>query len=334
MQIRQLALEPSIVPVKPIINIPPLVQTLLDDGAALALNLSGGVDSQALVYELAKTHRQQGWTGPILAIHCDMGATEWHQTKAICQQIALQSEIELVIVEADLLTAWQRRMHKLMSEGNTKPFWSDAKNRYCTSLKVNALHQYLRKFKCIVSAIGLRSEESDNRAGKSQTSLCQISTSRILQIIGHKTVQVKGKPRRRIVREPYKLVSPEEGYTRWVESGMIGRFVIDWLPLHTVRKNTIWQICGHSIEELQERRALHNAGFETEALAEWNCHPAYVWGADRLSCALCVLGNWATLKAGAIHNPSLFQILREMEVYSGKTFQNGRSLEQLEAFIP
>ncbi|MGG6262885.1 phosphoadenosine phosphosulfate reductase family protein [Leptolyngbya sp. AN03gr2] len=334
MQIKQLELEPSIVPASPLIGIPPLVKTLLDQGAALALNLSGGVDSQALVYELATLYRQNKWNGPILAIHCDMGQTEWPQTKAICEQIAKKSGIELIIVEADLLNAWQQRMDKLMLEGNTKPFWSDAKNRYCTSLKVGALHQYLRKFKCLVSAIGLRAEESDNRAGKAQTSLCKISTSRILQVVGYKTIRVKNKERLRTVKEPYRNVLAEEAYDRWVQQGMIGRFAIDWLPLHAVKKNTIWQICGHSFEELQERRALHNAGFRTEALTGWNCHPAYVWGADRLSCALCVLGNWATLKTGAIHNTELFQTLREMEIRSGKTFQNGRSLKQFEGFIP
>lgn len=334
MQIKQLVLEPSIVPTAPTISIPPLVQTLLSSGAALALNLSGGVDSQALVYELATLYQQNNWSGPIFVIHCDMGLTEWPQTKNICAQIAQHSGVKLVIVEADLLSAWQQRMEKLMAEGNTKPFWSDAKNRYCTSLKVGAIHQYLRRFKCVVSAIGLRAEESDNRAGKSQTSLCKISTSRILKIVDYKTIQVKGKDRIRPVKEPHKAVTPEEAYDRWVQQGMIGRFAIDWLPLHSMKKDAIWQICGHSTEELQERRSLHNAGFHSEALDGWTCHPAYVWGADRLSCALCVLGNQATLKTGAIHNPELFNTLRQMEIKSGKTFQNGRSLKQFEAFIP
>ncbi len=104
------------------------------------------------------------------------GRAEWSDTLIHCHKICDQAEIQLVVVrreQGDLVDRWRSRMDKLMAEGNTKPFWSSAQNRYCTSdLKRGPINKYLRRFNCVISAEGIRGQES---ACKSQAT-CSIGS--------------------------------------------------------------------------------------------------------------------------------------------------------------
>jgi hypothetical protein len=73
----------------------------------------------------------------------------------------------------------------------------------------------------------------------------------------------------------------------------------------------------------------YECGHEQEALEGWPAHPAYVFGNERVSCALCVLAIDENIRNGAKHHPALYQTYRQMEVDSGFTFKNGRSLADI-----
>lgn len=60
-------------PTKGRIATPPAILTALEAGAALAISISGGKDSQALLAELVPWFRSQGYTGQLFAIHADLG---------------------------------------------------------------------------------------------------------------------------------------------------------------------------------------------------------------------------------------------------------------------
>lgn len=138
----------------------------IEKGAALALSLSGGKDSQALVKVVTNQVRAMGFPNKIFAIHAHLGRVEWPQTLAHCQKLCDELNIELVIVrreKGDLLDRWRERMEKVKGKGI--PFWSSARERYCTSdMKRGPINKYLRKFDHIISVEGIRAQESYKRA--------------------------------------------------------------------------------------------------------------------------------------------------------------------------
>ncbi len=77
------------------------------------------------------------------------------------------------------------------------------------------------------------------------------------------------------------------------------------------------------------RRELYQAGRKDEALQNWNMNPAYVYGNDRFSCALCVLATKNDLTVGACHEPFLARYFIHLEDVSGFTFKKGFSLREV-----
>ncbi len=75
------------------IDIPPLITRALTRGAALAISISGGKDSQAMLRLLVTHPDRPHWTGDRFAIHADLGRAEWPQTpghvEALCKRRAL-----------------------------------------------------------------------------------------------------------------------------------------------------------------------------------------------------------------------------------------------------
>ena len=113
----------------------------------------------------------------------------------------------------------------------------------------------------------------------------------------------------------------------------VPRLAFTWYPLFGWSLDDVWQACGTTREELGERRALYQEGvrrqdaaLREQALAGWPAHPAYIRGANRLSCSLCVFGDVATLQAGAQAQPEYYRALCWLEIQSGYSFQPQRWL--------
>lgn len=116
------------------IHVPPVIEQALGDGAALAISISGGKDSQALLVAVVAEYRRRGWTGQLYAIHAHLGRAEWRQTLGHCRNLCARLGVDLVEVsrpQGDLVQEIEDRMEKL--RGTDTPPWPDAKNRYCTS---------------------------------------------------------------------------------------------------------------------------------------------------------------------------------------------------------
>lgn len=96
----------------------------------------------------------------------------------------------------------------------------------------------------------------------------------------------------------------------------------------------MWEACGTSRRDIAIRRALYREGNHAEAFAGATVHPAYIRGAKRVSCAICILADKQTLIVGARHNPELLRRYQEVERRSGKTFQPGRALTTLDLCEP
>ena len=58
-------------------GVPGFMQSVLDAGATLAVSVSGGKDSDAMLRYLVSTHGTKNWTGELFTLFCDLGRIEW-----------------------------------------------------------------------------------------------------------------------------------------------------------------------------------------------------------------------------------------------------------------
>jgi len=162
----------------PPINIPLEIQKLLENGAPAALGVSGGKDSGALGLALNAYLDQIGHPKENrVLIHSHLGLIEWPDSLTWCHKLADFLGIELLVVEraaGGMLERWETRWNNNWTRYTSLQClklilpWSTASMRFCTSeLKTAIICRALRKrwpTQTILSASGIRSEESPNRA--------------------------------------------------------------------------------------------------------------------------------------------------------------------------
>jgi 3'-phosphoadenosine 5'-phosphosulfate sulfotransferase (PAPS reductase)/FAD synthetase len=312
------------------IVVPDVIEQAMQAGAALAISISGGKDSQALLAALVAEYRRRGWTGPLRAVHAHLGRAEWRQSLGHCRNLCARLGIELMVVQrpqGDLVQEIEDRAVKL---GGTAPPWPSSTARYCTSdqkrgqidkvirsspwpsatqryctadQKRDQIIKVHRQHAVIVAAMGMRAQESTARAKKVTTQTASRVTAKALKDL-----------------EPSEaLVTRQDGQ----------RLGLEWLPIHEWSLEDVWEACGHSVEDLERRQALYRDGQFAEAFTGWLAHPAYVMGNERLSCSICILASKNDIVNGAAHNPELYQRYVEVEQETGFTFRVGLSLADL-----
>ena len=147
-------------------------------GAVVAFSVSGGKDSSVAahavnVYLDSIGHPREDR----IAVHADLGRIEWSQSHAICESLAKQLGVELWTVRHsrhDMISRWEERFTRGKARyANLEIFnligpWSSASLRFCTAeMKQQVISPALKKRfpgRTIISVIGVRREESANRA--------------------------------------------------------------------------------------------------------------------------------------------------------------------------
>lgn len=142
----------------------------INAGALVVSNHSGGKDSQAMLIRLlAIVPRRQ-----LMAIHADLSSKEqieWPGTREHAEKQARDAGVAIVIAEAEktLLSMVENRHATRPSV----PSWPSSSTRQCTSdLKRGPIEREIRRymkehgFSRVISAMGMRAEESPNRAKK------------------------------------------------------------------------------------------------------------------------------------------------------------------------
>lgn len=299
----------------PELAIPKVVEAALEMGAALTISISGGKDSQALLRCLAALHRAREWPGPLIALHADLGRAEWKETPGHVEHLSNEAGVPLVVVrrrKGDLFARFEERAATVAE--SSVPWAPSAKQRYCTgNLKSGPLDTYLRTLqgtpvgpcssdlrahRLVICALGFRAQESRDRAARRVLSIRRSITSSHL----------RGEPLGEVLNH-------------WRRFQGERRLAFDWNPLHRWSAKDIWHACGTSLEELTLRRRAYAGGFHRDALDGWPAHPAYVFGMERLSCALCVLASRNDLLVGARHNPEALDFIAGLEARTGRTFR-------------
>ncbi len=159
------------------LEVPPEIESVLDAGAPAFIGVSGGRDSQALAYRVCAHLDDIGHRGQRFLIHSDLGRVEWRDSLPVCERLAQRLGVELIVVRrkaGDMMDRWMSRW-----AGNVARYenlecvklilpWSSASQRFCTSeLKSQVLAREMRRRfpeGDVVSAVGIRREESANRA--------------------------------------------------------------------------------------------------------------------------------------------------------------------------
>ncbi|MEO0405944.1 MAG: phosphoadenosine phosphosulfate reductase family protein [Cyanobacteria bacterium P01_A01_bin.135] len=305
-------------------SIPLFIQTVMSHGADLAVSVSGGKDSDAMLRFLSKRHSAKGWTGQLFALFCDLGRIEWAGVSEHLHSFCAELEVPLVrvIPKRSMIDEWQHRYNTIFEKQQHKPFWSSSSARYCTKHeKTQPSDKFLRQYSCVVCAIGLRAEESTARAKKPRYQVRDDIAS-----TWYKT------PKSCKTAEE-KEAWAERAFQMWHRSGRRGRFALTWHPIHHWSLEEVWAYNGTSSIDIARRTALYQAGKIQQAIASFPCHWVYTTGNTRLSCSLCVLASSGDILNGAQHNPWIWSELALMEIIGGWGFQQNRWLASLHADV-
>ena len=159
------------------LSISATITDLIERGAAVAIGVSGGKDSQAAAMATFEYLDSIGHTGPRLLIHADLGSVEWKDSLPVCERLAAFLGTELVVVrrkQGGLMEQWETRWrsnvarYEDLSTVTLVPCWSTPRMRFCTSgQKTSQIHSELkRRFRGlpIISVTGVRRDESRQRA--------------------------------------------------------------------------------------------------------------------------------------------------------------------------
>jgi len=155
----------------------PEVDQLIAADAPVAIGVSGGKDSSAVVFATIEHLDRVGHRGPRLLIHSDLGFVEWRDSLPWCHKLADRLALELVVVrreKGDMMDRWEQRWRDNVDRYiNLKCVklilpWSTPDMRFCTSeLKTAIICRELSgRFtgRTIVSVSGIRRDESRKRA--------------------------------------------------------------------------------------------------------------------------------------------------------------------------
>lgn len=283
------------------LTLPTAVQGLLDRGAHLIVNVSGGKDSDCMLKLLWQASQRHRWTGDFRVVTCDLGRNEWDFSLPHIRQFVRETTRQAATIlhrpQGDLLEQWWTRYRTLQAEGRADqvPPWSSAAARFCTKAQKE---QQVNKFiiqqypsdAIIISCIGLRADESPARRNKADF----------------------------------------QAYERSPTAPTKNRLVYRWLPIHQFSLDDVWRTLGWSLERLQALQADVQAtvqpGDRDGLLAllahhRFPANPVYALGNDRCSCQLCVLANQNDIVNGIIWNPEHYRDVVDLEIESGFSFQ-------------
>ena len=146
---------------RPDLAIPTKCRRLIDHGALVAVNSSGGKDSQCMTILLSRiVPREQ-----LLIVHAPLGDVEWQDTLLHIEN-TMPSGVPLILAS---VASGKTLLQRVEERGR----WPSHSARWCTSdFKVGPIERELRRYLKahphfqgrIVSAVGLRRDESGARA--------------------------------------------------------------------------------------------------------------------------------------------------------------------------
>jgi 3'-phosphoadenosine 5'-phosphosulfate sulfotransferase (PAPS reductase)/FAD synthetase len=140
-------------------------QEMIENGALVVVNHSGGKDSQALLIKMLELVPR----GQLLVVHASLGEFEWHGALELARDQAAAAGVPFLVARSQktFLDMVERKFERVPGV----PSFPSAKHRQCTSdLKRDPIDREVRHwakragFSTIISATGIRAQESAARA--------------------------------------------------------------------------------------------------------------------------------------------------------------------------
>jgi len=227
------------------------------------------------------------------------------------------------------------------------PFWPSSTNRYCTSHhKSNQADKAYRAYDLIISAEGNRAQESPKRRKDPQVSIrAQITAKPLRDLPVEEALATWLTVTDLLDAENYTAIYERfPDFTYYIGKDKRPRLASAWYPIHDWLLEDVWTACGTSAFDVAQRREVYRYALELEeggadsnligalkwlAVKQFPAHPAYVFGNERLSCALCILASDNDIRNGARHQPELAAHYIRLEEIGGATFKHGRSLAEI-----
>ena len=183
---------------------PEILDAFKNKNPTVLLSISGGKDSNAMVFTVVDTIKQNNWNCAIELIHADLGAAEHPMTANYIEEFRRYVDLPLNIALRYTLEGKRQDLVEQIEErakSDKIPF-PDSNNQWCTSdNKRGPLDRLVTPHEGIViMAMGMRAEESTRR---SKMACCRIRPSK--------------KPTKK-------------------------RTTYDWLPLHNYTEINVWNV--------------------------------------------------------------------------------------------
>lgn len=153
------------------------IYNALQNGAVVAMAVSGGKDSSIMALETNAYLDSIGHTGKRVLIHSDLGSVEWKDSLPVCEKLAERLGLELIVVKrksGGMMQRWQTRWANNVARYAALECvkmilpWSTPSMRFCTSeLKTAVICRELTsRFagQTILNVTGIRRAESAGRA--------------------------------------------------------------------------------------------------------------------------------------------------------------------------
>lgn len=159
-------------------NSPDEVRALIERGALFVSNHSGGKDSQVMLVELLSLVPAK----QILVAHASLGEIEWPGAMELAEKQAKDAGVPFIVARARYKDGspktFLNKVEHQFARRPDAPSFPSKQQRWCTSeLKTGPIEREVRHyadangFKLIVNCLGIRSEESSNRAKRATFSV-------------------------------------------------------------------------------------------------------------------------------------------------------------------
>lgn len=164
----------------------------LHDHDLIVINSSAGKDSMALTAYVARLVTAQGFSGPVVVLHNDLGVTrsghsvEWPGVEALAREHAARYGFRFEVRRRERGGLWEQLL-------NERRKWMSSAARWCTSDQktsqgMKLVTELVNEFRVeagitgrpvrVLYALGIRGEESDNRAKKPVLAVDEAHSSR------------------------------------------------------------------------------------------------------------------------------------------------------------
>lgn len=159
----------------------PDIDSVIDAGALLVVNHSGGKDSQAMLIRLLERVPKE----QLIVVHASLGEVEWPGALELARDQAAAAGLPFIVATA-VKTFLEMVEHRYaVRPGPNSSCWPSARNRQCTSdLKRGPVEREVRRyakekgFTTVVTCMGIRAGESPGRAKRPAMSLNARGTTR------------------------------------------------------------------------------------------------------------------------------------------------------------